>query len=79
MFMLVRQQAYAELGGFDERFFMYCEDHDFCLRLQLADWKMQAEDDVVVLHEAQRLSHSSLRALRWHLASLAKTWISLAF
>ncbi|ASI69195.1 glycosyl transferase [Diaphorobacter nitroreducens] len=79
MFMLVRQQAYAQLGGFDERFYMYCEDHDFCLRLQLTGWKMQAEDDAVVIHEAQRLSHSSLRALKWHLASLVKTWASAAF
>ena len=79
MFMLVRQQAYAELGGFDERFYMYCEDHDFCLRLQLANWKLQAEEAVVVFHEAQRLSHSSPRALRWHVASLLKTWVSAAF
>lgn len=79
MFMLVRQQAYADLGGFDERFFMYCEDHDLCLRLQLAGWGLYVEDNIIVFHEAQRLSHSSIRALRWHLASLIKTWTSFAF
>lgn len=79
MFMLVRQQAYAELDGFDKRFFMYCEDHDFCLRLQLAGWEVQTEDNIFIFHEAQRLSHSSLRALSWHLASLTKTWFSTAF
>lgn len=79
MFMLIRRQAYAELGGFDERFYMYCEDHDLCLRLQLASWKLQTTDTVVVFHEAQRLSHSSLRALWWHLASLVKSWTSATF
>ena len=28
--MLVRRTLLARLGGFDERFFMYCEDKDLC-------------------------------------------------
>lgn len=32
-FMLIPRNALAEIGGFDERFFMYCEDVDLCYRL----------------------------------------------
>lgn len=79
MFMLLQRQAFADLKGFDERFYMYCEDHDLCIRLQLAGWSLQIEPDLVVLHDARRDSHTSARALRWHLTSLFKTWCSAAF
>jgi N-acetylglucosaminyl-diphospho-decaprenol L-rhamnosyltransferase len=79
MFLLLRSKAYAELRGFDERFFMYCEDVDLCVRLQLSGWKMQVATDSIVLHEAQRDSHSSIRPLLWHIASFFKLWTSEAF
>jgi N-acetylglucosaminyl-diphospho-decaprenol L-rhamnosyltransferase len=79
MFMLLRTSAYREAKGFDERFFMYCEDVDLCLRLQIAGWKLQVATDTIVHHEAQRDSHSSLQALVWHLTSFVKLWTSEAF
>lgn len=79
MFMLLRAPAYRDTRGFDERFFMYCEDVDLCVRLQLAGWKLQVATDVIVHHEAQRASHSSLRPLVWHLTSFVKLWTSEAF
>lgn len=79
MFMFIRRAAYAATGGFDERYFMYCEDCDFCARLRLAGWQLQVVEQVAVLHEAQRASNSSLRPLAWHLASLCKWWLSPIF
>jgi N-acetylglucosaminyl-diphospho-decaprenol L-rhamnosyltransferase len=79
MFMLFRSAAYRDLRGFDERFYMYCEDVDLCVRLQLAGWKMQVATDTVVLHHANRQSHSSLPALLWHLSSFMKLWTSHTF
>lgn len=34
LFMLFRSDAYREIGGFDERFFMYGEDSEWCARLR---------------------------------------------
>jgi N-acetylglucosaminyl-diphospho-decaprenol L-rhamnosyltransferase len=79
MFMLVRSSAYAQVRGFDERFFMYCEDVDLCVRLQLAGWTLQVATDLLIHHDAQRDSHSSLRAMAWHLASFLKFWTSEGF
>lgn len=79
MFMLIRHEAFAQVKGFDERYFMYCEDFDLCARLRLAGWKLQAEPALTVLHLAQRASHVALRPLLWHLTALARVWTSSAF
>jgi N-acetylglucosaminyl-diphospho-decaprenol L-rhamnosyltransferase len=79
LFMLFRSRAYAQVHGFDERFFMYGEDFDICARTQLAGWKLQVGEQLLARHDAQRASHSSKRHLYWHLTSLLKLWSSTAF
>lgn len=37
-FFLVRRHLFEELGGFDQRFFVYLEDLDFSLRARRAGW-----------------------------------------
>jgi hypothetical protein len=39
-FMLIRASVIKEIGGFDENFFMYCEDVDLCLRISQAGYKL---------------------------------------
>jgi hypothetical protein len=67
------------VGGFDEGFFMYCEDFDICARLRLAGWPLAFMPQVQVVHAAQQLSHRSLRHFRWHISSLARMWSSANF
>ncbi|BCW98670.1 MAG: glycosyl transferase [Armatimonadota bacterium] len=38
--MLVRRKAYEQVGGFDERFFMYAEETDWQKRMRAAGWKV---------------------------------------
>lgn len=79
LFMLFRAEAYAAVGGFDERFFMYGEDFDICARTRLAGWRLQVGEDLLALHDARRASHGSLVHLWWHVQSLLKVWCSRAF
>jgi len=72
-FWLVSADVYRRLGGFDESFFMYCEDVDFCLRLRLANWQLRRAD-VAAVHHAVRRSRWPGRHLAWHVRSLMRLW-----
>jgi N-acetylglucosaminyl-diphospho-decaprenol L-rhamnosyltransferase len=49
--MLVRRLALEQIGGLDERFFLYCEDKDLCYRLWAAGFRVHYEPDAVCIHE----------------------------
>jgi N-acetylglucosaminyl-diphospho-decaprenol L-rhamnosyltransferase len=49
--VLVRRSVLEELDGFDEGFFMYCEDIDLCRRLRSAGHELVFEPQAVVSHE----------------------------
>src|SRR5688500_6058110 len=48
--MLVKREVVDQLGGFDERFHMYAEDFEWCLRIVRGGWEIGFEPDAVVLH-----------------------------
>jgi GT2 family glycosyltransferase len=56
---LYRRAMLEELGGFDEDFFLYCEDTDLGLRARWAAWKCLYVPEAVVEHH---YSHSAGRA-----------------
>jgi GT2 family glycosyltransferase len=45
-----RRVAWEEAGGFDEDFFMYCEDVDLAWRLRLLGWKVVFAPEARVYH-----------------------------
>ncbi len=60
--LLVRRSVVQRVGLLDERFFMYGEDLDWCLRTRQAGWTVRYEPSVVVQH--QHGAASRKRALR---------------
>jgi len=48
--MLIRKSAFDGAGGFDERFFVYHEEVDLCLRLSKDSWRILFEPRAIVLH-----------------------------
>jgi N-acetylglucosaminyl-diphospho-decaprenol L-rhamnosyltransferase len=79
MFMLLPARAYAGIGGFDEKYRLYYEDVDLCARLKLADYKIVLDTSVRVVHDARRQSHRDPKYLKWHLASMARFFLSAVF
>jgi GT2 family glycosyltransferase len=49
--MLIRRKALEDVGGLDERFFMYFEDTDLCKRMWSKDWKVVYHPKFNLLHE----------------------------
>jgi GT2 family glycosyltransferase len=60
--MLVKRAVVDRIGALDERFFMYAEDLDWCLRAREAGWTVRYEPGVIVQHHHGAASRK--RALR---------------
>jgi GT2 family glycosyltransferase len=48
--VMVRRSVLEEIGGFDERFFMYCEDTDLCKRVWDLGREIRYEPEATVMH-----------------------------
>ncbi|MBU6461081.1 MAG: glycosyltransferase family 2 protein, partial [Proteobacteria bacterium] len=59
MFMLFRRDIYWEIGGFDERYFLYVEDVDICIRIKLINKIVMLDPRATIIHKAQRNSKKS--------------------
>lgn len=49
--LMIRRDVFEEIGGFDEKIFMYTEDMELCYRVKLAGKKIYFYPDVLVLHK----------------------------
>jgi GT2 family glycosyltransferase len=67
-FIAVRRRAWDEVGGFDERQWMYAEDVDLGWRLDQAGWATRYEPDAVVDH------HHAAATSQQFGAELAPVW-----
>ena len=75
---LLPRHVWEQVGGLDARYFMYCEDVDFCLRVRLAGYTL-ARAAATVEHAGQRDSHRRWRYALWHIRSLLQLWASPVF
>ena len=56
--MMVRKLLFDKVGGFDERFFMYFEEADFCLRIKRLGCKILYLPKAKVMHLVGRSAHN---------------------
>ena len=64
-FMMVRREAFDQVGGLDEDFFMYGEDLDWCYRIQRAGWKNYYVHTTQIIHyKGESTKRSSLNEIR---------------
>ncbi len=74
-FLIVRTEAVSRVGPLDERFFLYSEETDWCLRLWRAGWQVRHLPVMTIVHHeggytrpelAAQLSHSKILFARKH-------------
>jgi N-acetylglucosaminyl-diphospho-decaprenol L-rhamnosyltransferase len=51
-YMLARREALWSAGLMDERFFIYCEEPDLCLRIKQAGWDVWHLSAMTIIHHA---------------------------
>jgi N-acetylglucosaminyl-diphospho-decaprenol L-rhamnosyltransferase len=77
--LALRAETFKQLGGFDERYYMYCEDVDLGLRARALGLEVLLLSDLSVIHRARRRTLRNAQHLRWHIASLLRLWQSPAY
>jgi GT2 family glycosyltransferase len=53
-FLAVRREALESAGYLDERFFIYSEETDLCLRIKRAGWEVRHLPTMTILHHAKK-------------------------
>jgi N-acetylglucosaminyl-diphospho-decaprenol L-rhamnosyltransferase len=48
--LMVRARTLVQVGGFDARFFMYCEEIDLCRRIKAAGWQVFCVPQAEIVH-----------------------------
>ena len=59
--MVCRRDALVDVGGFDDRYFLYFEDADLSRMMQQSGWRTVFNPAVEVVHGWQRGGHRNLR------------------
>jgi N-acetylglucosaminyl-diphospho-decaprenol L-rhamnosyltransferase len=76
-FWLVRRTAWARVGGFDERYFLYFDDVDLCHRVRAAGFSVRFDPTVRAVHAFQAASRRPLSAsaTRHHIRSARRFFV----
>ena len=70
-FIFSRVSALKEIGGFDERYFMYMEDYDLCRRIG-QKYKVIYFLEAEIFHEHGKASYKSRKLMMFHVKSAIK-------
>lgn len=70
--MMIRRDVIDQIGGFDERFFLFSEETDFCTRAHEAGWRIVyvPQADVTHIESSSVSRYPSLKARHYHLSPL---------
>jgi GT2 family glycosyltransferase len=79
MFMFFEIKSYKILNGFDEKYFLYCEDVDICTRIWKLNLKVIVANRLFVIHDAQRDSRHNFKYMLWHMKSMLRYQLKFIF
>lgn len=64
--MLIRREALDDVGLLDEKYFLHCEDLDWCMRFRQKEWAIFFVPTAEVVHYKGACSHNRLIFVEWH-------------
>jgi hypothetical protein len=67
--LMVRREAFEQVGGLDEGFFMYSEELDWCRRIKAAGWEVIYLPTATVIHHEGKSSEQVVAARHIHFQS----------
>lgn len=74
-FLFFRREVLDAVGGFDERFFLYAEDLDWCLRARQKGFSIYYYPETIVVHQRGASSAQRPLARLWHMHYTAFLYI----
>lgn len=79
MFQVYPSTLYREMRGFDEKYFLYCEDVDMGLRLVRNGYSTFVPKEIFAIHYARHDSHRKIKYLILHIKSFFRLYFNLYF
>ncbi len=65
-YMMIRREAVDDIGLFDERFFMYAEEMDWCRRAHLRGWSIGYDPSGTIVHVKGEITRRSPFRMLYH-------------
>lgn len=78
-FMMMPRRAYEAVNGLDERYFLYCEDMDFCKRMHKQGYSVVYYPKAEIEYEGTRSARSSWKYAHIFSKSLLRYWSKFGF
>lgn len=78
-FMVTNRSAYEKVGGLDNKYFMYCEDMDWCKRMHLQGYSVVYYPQAVIEYEGTRSARHSWKYVWIFVKSLLYYWRKFGF
>lgn len=73
-FMMMTRKSYEAVGGFDDGYFLYCEDMDLCKRMHQCGYSVVYYPDATIEYEGTRSARHSWKYARIFMMSLFRYW-----
>ena len=64
--MLVKRAAMADIGNWDENYFLHCEDLDLCMRFKQKHWSILFVPAATIIHSKGACSQKRPIFVEWH-------------
>jgi GT2 family glycosyltransferase len=77
--VLVRRTAYKQVGGFDKKIFMYCEDVELSYRFRSFGWHLMYCPDCVVLHHSYETDDNLFKPFQFFYGTLGAGYVRMRY